>query len=400
MTPSAPPTLADRAAAAFAAYRDVLFAFGLMSLLYSGGPLSEGVRAGKRYFQFFGVLFILAAVPFPPALVKRWWAFLIAVAVLQLPLALYQRIVLVPSLEGKPNVFPLDIVVGTMEGSLSGGGSSGVMALLLVFVLSYLVAAYREGIIPIHRFLLLGLAVTLPLSLGEVTLIVVLIPLALATVGSDLLKRRPFAFLVGSGLAVAFAALLGWAYLAINQQPGQSLANTVEGIVAYNFGDKPYFGQGLNRTSVYAYWLNNQSISDPVSILFGHGLGSSFGDLNDHDPGHMDLAHARMYIGLTAASSLLWDLGLVGLALFLGLLLSAVRHAAKLVRLAEPGFDRAFCRALHAMTLMLCLMLFYSSSLISVPSLEVLMAIDIGLIAWRWRRLDRASGTSDSPGRA
>lgn len=382
----------DRPLPAFVVMMILLFVYGLVSMAYSDGPIMEGVRAGKRYFQFFGLLFILAVVPFPPGLVRRWWWFLVALAMVQLPFAAYQRFVLAPMLEGRPYVFPLDVVVGTMEGSLTGGGSSSVMALLLVFVLSYLIAAYREGILPMRRLLLLATLVAAPMPLGEVNLLVVLLPLALVTVHFDLIRRRPFRFALIAVLALVLIAITGWAYLAINAQPGQSVAGTIEAIIAYNFGSTGYYGgNSLNRTTVYSYWLQHQSLSDPVSLFFGHGLGSAFGGVGEPNPGHMDQAHAHKFIGLTAASSVLWDLGLVGLVLLVGLNLSAAHYAARLTALARPGFDRASCRALNAMTLMLLAMLFYSNAPIGVPSLEVLMALSIGLIAWRWRSAPRES---------
>lgn len=378
----------------------LLFAFGVVSLAYSGGPLSEGIRAGKRYFQFFGLLFILAVVPFTPALVRRWWGFVVLLAVVQLPFAIYQRILLVPAREGMPGLVPIDIVVGTMEGSLKGGGNSGVMALLLIFVLAYLLAAYREGMLPTRRLLPLALAVIGPLALGQVNLIVVLIPIALAAVYFDLVRRRPLHFILGALVAIPLIATTILAYIMMEAEPGQTLWTIIEGVVSYNFGEKGYYLTGLNRTSVYPYWLQHHGLSDPVTLLFGHGLGSSFGGLLEPDPGHMDKAHARMYIGLTAASAVLWDLGLTGFLMMLALYLSAARHASQLTQLASAGFDRAFCRALHVMALMLAVMLFYSNAPISVPSQQVLMALTHGLIAWRWRMARNSNESAGAPGAA
>ncbi|MCZ2080434.1 MAG: hypothetical protein LC130_36160 [Bryobacterales bacterium] len=363
----------------------VLLAAGLLSIAYSDGPLMEGVRAGKRYFQFFGLLFIFAVVPFPASLVRRWWGFLLAVALLQLPFALFQRLVLVPMREGMPDVVPIDIVVGTMEGNLNGAGSSSVMVLFLSFMLFYLLAAVREGVVTGRRFALLAAILAVPFALGEVNLIVVLLPLALAASYQDLIRRQPFRIMLAAALALPLLGLLGWIYLSMQAGTGQPLDLKLEEIISYNFGQAGYYGRGLNRTSVYAYWMAHQSISDPIGFVFGHGLGSSFGSITELNPGHMDRTHAGMFIGLTTASSVLWDLGVVGLLLILSLFLSAIRYAYRLTLTARPGFDRAFCRALYVMALMLFVMLFYSDAAISVPSQEVLAAFTLGLIAWRWR---------------
>lgn len=385
-----------RAAPAFVHIAVVFLAFGLVSLAYSGGLLTEGLRAIKRYFQFFGLFFVLAAVPFDSAHIKRWFAFLIALAVLQLPFSIYQRAILVPFREGLPGVYPLDIVVGTMEGRIYAAGSSSVMVLLLVFVLAFLVAAFRERILSAPRALLLAFLVAAPLAIGEVTLVVVLMPLALGAVYFDLIRRQTFRFIFGAVLALPIFALMAWGYLEINAEPGKPVWQMIEGVIAYNFGDIGYYGRhSLNRSSVYPYWLYNQSLADPVSLLFGHGLGSSFGGIGQPNPGHMDTAHSQMFIGLTAASSLLWDLGLAGLAVVLGMFLSAAYHAWRLTQLAMPGFDRALCRTLFGMALMMIAMLFYSTGPIEVLSQQVLTALSLGLIAWRWRNVPQHGRATD-----
>jgi len=383
----------------FVVYAVFLFVFGLLSMAYSGGPLMEGVAATKRYFQYFGLMFALAIVPFAARLVIRWWHFLGLVAILQFPLALYQRIVLVPMREGMPGVDAIDIVVGTMEGSLTGGGSSSVMALLLVAAWVYLLSLYREGVMPTRRFALLAALIVAPLPLGEVKLLVVLVPIAMALTFVDLVRRHPLRFILGIVLGLAVLAALGWAYLAINATPGRSVTpggdsfeKIIESTIAYNFGSVGYYGTGLNRTSVYPYWFDHHHLSDPISLVFGHGLGSTYEVRGAANLGHMAQAHPWMHVGLTAASSVLWDLGILGLVLLVALYLSAARYASRLVRQARPGFDRAFCRTLHVTSVMLFVMLFYSDSPITVPSQQVLMALCFGLIAWRSRSSMKTDG--------
>lgn len=385
---------------AFVVFAVLFFVLGVLSITYSGGPLMEGVTATKRYFQYFGLMFILAIVPFETRLVARWWHFLAFVAILQFPFALYQRIVLVPMRDGMPGVDAIDIVVGTMEGSLTGGGSSSVMALLLVVVFVYLLAAYREGAMPARRFALLSLVVMAPLPLGEVKLLVVLVPLAMVLAYIDLIRRNPLRFVLGVILGLALLAILGWAYLAINATPGQSVSpagdsieKIIEGTIAYNFGNVGYFGTGLNRTSVYPYWFEHHHLSDPVNFLFGHGLGSSY-EVSGNS-GHMSQAHSWMHIGLTTISTVLWDLGILGLFLLLALYFSAAHCASDLVRRARPGHDRAFCRTLQITVVMLIVMLFFSDAPVTLPSQQVLMALCFGLIAWRWRGSRHTDGATE-----
>jgi hypothetical protein len=365
----------------------LVLAYGVFSIAYSGGTLAEGVRASKRYFQFYGLLFILSVVPFATGQVRRWWGSLVVLAALQLPFVIYQVLVLVPMREGLsiPGLVPIDIVVGTMEGSLTGGGSSSVLALLAVLALVFLLALYRDGLLPMRRLLLLGALVSAPLVLGETHIVIVLLPIALAVLYSDLIRRRPMRVAVGAALFVPVLVLLAYGYLVATAEPGQSLDQMIEEVISYNFGSRGYFGTGLNRTTVYPYWLEQHGQANLVQMVFGHGIGSSFGNGIELDSGHKARAHPWMFIGLTAASAVLWDLGLVGLMLFVGLLYSAVLAATRLTSVAAPGFDRAFCRSLQVAAAILAVMLFYSDAMISVPSLQVLTMLVLGLVAWRIR---------------
>jgi len=287
-----------------------------------------------------------------------------------------------------PAVDALDIVVGTFEGQLTGGGSSSVMALFLIAILAYLLALYRERAISVGRLLVLGTLAAAPLPLGDVRVIFVLLPLAAATIYFDMIRAHPIRFAVAIAFAMGLLALQAWLYLTLNTT--ETLEQIIENSIAYNFGTVGYLGgAGLNRTTVLTYWFDQQRLSDPIGFFFGHGLGSAFGVVGDPQPGHMHQAHAWMFIGLTAASSVLWDLGLVGFLLMVAMHVSAVIYAARLVSTARSGFDRALCRTLYAFASMMLVMPFYSDGPIAWPSQQVLTAACLGLIAWRWRISER-----------
>jgi hypothetical protein len=110
----------------------------LLSVIFSNGTMPEISAGLKRQFQFWGLIFLFAVVPFTSVSVRRWLLFLLGVAIVQLPVAAYQRFVLVPQVMGyeAPGFVPFDIIVGTFEGSMFGGGSSAIMAMFQVIVCS------------------------------------------------------------------------------------------------------------------------------------------------------------------------------------------------------------------------------------------------------------------------
>jgi hypothetical protein len=369
---------------------------GLLFMVYAIGMLfvsdagfSQGVSAVKRYFQYWGLMLILAAVPFAPRTVRRWLLLLLALALIQLPFAVYQKIVLVPLRLNMPNfVVPADIVTGTFEGSITGGASSNVMAFFLIAAMAGLLSAYRESMLRRSRLWLLLAVVCAPLAMGETKLAVVMIPAALLIVYADLIKKRPFVFAAGSFAALIVLGALAYSYIVLHSTDGRPLTfeQRVQENLDYNVGSRGHYGgASLNRGNVVQFWWREHGATDPIGTVFGHGLGASAGAGGTDNFGHMDRKYPGYAIGLTTVSALLWEVGLFGTALYLMMFLAAFVAAGRLTARASPGLDRAMCRTLQAVLLMMPAMLLAVDLHLMTPSIQVLTAFTLGLIAWRWR---------------
>ncbi len=368
----------------------VFMVYAIASIALSRGPLDEGVSAFKRQFQYWGLMFAMAAVPFAVPQVRHWIGFVVVLAVLQLPLSIYQRIELMPRRLNMPNeVVPVDIVTGTLEGSMTGGASNNVMVLLLITVMVGLLAARRDRALRPVVFWPLLAVVSAPLVLGETKMALVLLPIALWVVYADLVARRPAAFAAGALLTLALLAALAYFYIGMQANEGRaglSFRQRLEENVDYNVGRRGYFGgASLNRSNVVPFWWDQHGLRDPAGTVFGHGLGSSHGVRGSERLGHMDRRFPGHAIGLTAASTQLWELGLMGTGLFLAMLGAAFQTAGRLVQQARPGFDRAMCRSLRATVAMLVPVWFAMDLMMMVASLQVILAFSLGLVAWRAR---------------
>ena len=73
------------------------------------------------------------------------------------------------------------------------------------------------------------------------------------------------------------------------------------------------------------------------------------------------------------------------MALYLLMLGAAFRAAGQLAAKAAPGLDRAMCRTLRAVIVMTVPAVLALDVMLIAPSLQVLVAFTLGLIAWRWR---------------
>ncbi len=369
-------------------------AFMLVAVLgtfFSQGPLSEIAAGARRHFQFWGVMFLLAVVPFTERQVRGWMLFLVGVALAQLPFTLYQRVVLVPTVLSydRPGFVPFDIIVGSFEGSLTGGGASAIMAMFQVLLLFGVFCAWREKLLNGFWTLLLSVGIILPLGLGETKVVIAVIPVILFSAYFDMVAKRPLAFL-GMVIATLIAGgVLGYFYFIV-QVAGDlaevSTADNIRDTIEYNFGTRSYYATGLNRITAIPYWFESQSWNNPLHTLFGTGLGSSYGvDGLVPDRGHMFEAHPGMHIDLLAASAILWDFGIVGALLYFGMIFGALRVAFKCLKQAQTSWDRVLCRTLVASLAVTVLMSFYSNSGVLLASHGFLIFLTLGLVAWRYR---------------
>lgn len=379
---------------AFVPLMALFMVWGLATMLFPEGSFAEAYTGVKRYFQYFGLMFILAVYPFRVKTVRAWLVFLGIVQLMHLGFVLYQRFVLVPRYEALvgtiEGMIPMDMVVGTFEGTLGAGGASSTMAMMCLAAIAFVLALWRERLIAVPAALLGLLIALLPLGLGETNVVIVWFPVAMAALYLDVLRRNPAGFALGGIVVLLLVAAFVYLYAVFSTSDGRGLtfAERLSETLAYNFGRKGYYGGGsVNRMTAIPFWFEQHGLADPIGTMFGHGIGSSYGGGGRVElTGHMHDAFRGRAIGLTSFSTILWDLGVVGFMLYCAAFASAALGAMKLALDAAPGFDRAFCRALFAMMAMHLVLPMYSDLSLQTPSQEVLQSLTMGLIAWRWRR--------------
>ena len=378
----------------------LLAVLALLSTFFSNGSMAEISAGLKRQFQFWGVVFLFAVYPFSGTTVKRWLVFMLGVALVQLPFTAYQRFVLVPQVMGfeAPGFVPFDIIVGSFEGSMFGGGSSAIMAMYQVVATVGLYCAFRERLIGGLTFAALLVLVAAPLALGETKVVLFLIPIVLLAAYCDTIAKRPLAFAGGVVATIALGAVLGYVYFLVQVAGDVTLEENLANTLAYNFGERGYYGTGVNRLTAVPYWFESQTWAEPMRTLFGWGIGSAYGvDGRVPLPGHIFVAHPGMHIDLVSASQMLWELGAVGTLLFYATFLGALIVAKRNLDEAKSAWDTTFCRIALGSLGASFLMSFYSSSMLVLVSHSFLLALTLGLIAWRSRHGPMALTARDQP---
>ncbi|MDP1788083.1 hypothetical protein [Nitrosomonas sp.] len=364
----------------------VFLLYAVANSLAQWNSIGEFLTGFKRYFQIWGLLFALCWIFFDKQEIHWWKIFVLFVALMQLPFALYERIIYVPIREGLqylyPRMVPIDVVSGTFGATLTGGGASADMAIFLIIILAFLLARWREKVLPVNKVCLFVPIILAPLLLGETKAVILMLPLMFLIVYRQEMFVRLHYWLMGLIFTLIFIYAASYAYLYNVNPEGKTLVEKIEETVAYNFQDKGHGELELNRSKVLIFWVEQQGLHDPVSFFFGNGLGSS----HEITGGHVARRYPGYGIGLTAASTLLWDLGIFGFILFITILVSAWRSAEELrIKTTEPEV-KADAIAIQAALALFAFSIFYRLSLLEFLSIQIVFTLLLGYLAWLHHR--------------
>ncbi|MFM9913832.1 MAG: hypothetical protein ACKVN9_09895 [Methylophilaceae bacterium] len=341
---------------------------------YSAGEFIAGF---KRYFQMYGLLFAFATLAITPLDFQRWLKLLLGIALLQLPFAVYERFVLAAQRGSGGEA--TDVVAGTMGANLVGGSPNSVMALFLLLAIAFIFMRWRAGLLATWKLIVLGLLLLAPLTLGETKIVVVMIPL----MGMVLLRKdfalNPVRYLpVLMGL-VFMTVVMAYVYVVVVLD--SDFYHVIKESLHYNVGTEGYGVLYLNRTSVVSFWWSLQGLHDPLGFLIGHGLGSSYG-VAAGNSGHIAVQYPRYGIGLTTMSTLLWDVGVLGFALYLAMFISAWRAANRLWQDTTDALVRADVLVIQAGLAMFMLFIIYSDNQINLITMEIIVVTTLGYLAF------------------
>lgn len=357
---------------------------------YSAGEVLAGI---KRTFQASGLFFALALVPFTRKDFSRWRKIIFSIALLQIPFALYEFFILVPKRGGlAAGAQTTDVVAGTFGANIESGSPNSVMAFLLLTVLAFILAHWKEGLLR-FRYVAVGLPLLmLPIALGEVKIVLVLLPIILFVLFKEEVFNRPKMFFGMSLIGVLVMTAIGTIYVQfIMKRP---LADVIYNTLAYNIYDKGHGNYLLNRTTSLVFWWQQQGPHDPVGFFLGHGLGSSFESNRTFVVGHVAARWPSYGISLTDAAGLLWETGVVGTMLFILVFPSAWYACNRLKRELRTSYLKAEVSAIRATVPMLALFVIYNSSLTTLIAMEILASFVLGYLAHLYRVHDGETSES------
>ena len=347
----------------------------------------QSFRSAKSYIFLWSIFLLIAYWGVKLESLNRIWKFCILMVFVQLPLVLYQYLIIAPtrsSLGGLHGV-SWDAIVGGFGGDPIGGGASGTMAWFLVFISVLSVAMFRRGLMgKWHLMSVLTISI-ICVGLAEVKVVVLLLPLGMGAILFPYVRKNPFVAILAmiTSLVAALGVLVLYSYL--RSKTGSVNLNILEVLNdAFWYSLDPTFinystGE-MGRFASIAHWWQENGWRDPLHTLFGHGPGSSG---NSGVFGMGDVARKYSFdINRSTLSIFLWDIGLVGVFSYLSVIIGGMLLAIKTSRVANiQPFQVALLEAIFGGLFMVIIMLPYSKDVTEVPAMGVLLMFFLGYVS-------------------
>ena len=348
--------------------------------LHSVGELLTGLR---RYFQAYGLMLVLATLFLTRKDFNQWLKFLLYIAFLQLPFAIYERLVLVSQRDNLANwgASATDVVAGTFGANLYTGSPNAIMVCYILLASAFLISRWRFGFIKTKHLILMVSLMLAPIFLGETKIVILLIPMM-----TLVLFRKGFFDNVSKTIIFILVMLvltLTIAYYYVYILLESNFIEAYLGVMRYNIGNVGYGDNLLNRFTVMTMWWESHGIHEPINLLFGHGLGSSYG--SQISTGHIAQQFMNYGINLTTISTILWDLGLVGLILYVSIFIFMWIKSEQIYQRSKSKLVKADCLAVQVGIAFTLLFLFYSDSQVNLMTHEIIVALLIGYTAFMYK---------------
>ncbi|MGS4679957.1 capsular biosynthesis protein [Enterobacter soli] len=402
-----PLTLTGREKVILALYLTFIF-LGLVSTVLQSGIVTTIVGFKNELALSLLMLCILLGMVRESQLHRLtqlfYWIFYV-----QIPVAIYQVIFVVPqrvALRGEDEKW--DSVVGTFGGDPMGGGNTAAMGSFCLLIMLLKLSEYKHGICSL-KSLVIHIALGFFLCVvGEVKFIILLSPFLLALLwilpgyvrGVSAVSLRSLLIIaIGMTLLIfiAITVLASNYSAAFGGDPTRSALSVFIDSLSYIFDANYIMPSGeLGRFTTVFFWLQHNDLFGPGGMLFGYGLNATNSG-STVSPGYIG-AWYHLILDSTALSMLLWEVGIIGIILFIcmiGAVLVAMRPKETFSRQELNREDLQLLSSAPAYYVFVigCLLsLPYSQILMIVPMLQFLLWVALGALIVIHRTIRLNSG--------
>jgi len=309
----------------------------------SGWVVLSGTRI---YTKFLPIFLVLLIFPLSEKEFKRLFLFVFILGMMQFPIVVMQRF-----------VFYAGTLSGDPMGGTLGHSASGILAIFMVIVMSFLIAFYLKELISLRVFIIAFAAAFIPITLNETKISFILLPVAFIVTaffvrGKAKTIFRIFIMLVL--LVMAFFVLKGIYDYFQEKRWGYGIGTFVS-----TPGRLEEYNQ--RRVDPLKYSFTYAATKDIRYSVFGRGAGNASRGFTRTLNGKYLQERLRFGYSNLSFSIFVWEIGLIGTFFFMLFPLFISFDAIQLSK--EQGFLGAFSLGLITFSLFFILSFFYTHSI-------------------------------------
>jgi hypothetical protein len=297
--------------------------FGYIVQDVPDGAMLAGARSYLKFLPFF----LLPAVHrFTPRQLQVQLLLVLAIALAETPLALFQRFV-----EFADAMHTGDPVKGTLS-------SSSALSMFLVATIAGVVVFFLRGRLKLAALIVLAAWLFIPTTINETKATVLLLPVALL-VPALLMPQRARVLpklmpILGVAVVAGAAFVISYNMLIQHREYANPLGSffTSDAVRYYLYTgaantEQPYVGRFDSIEIALEY-----TAQDPLKLAFGYGAGNVSESFLPEFAGRYANYFVRLGVGQTQVTTFLWEIGVVGLLAHLFLFYIVTRDAITLAR--------------------------------------------------------------------
>lgn len=365
----------------------ILFFMGVVVIaaLLNRTPLLLAVVGGKGYLMLWALCLLIGLYAVQTERLERGLRLLMPFILLQVPFVLYQYFVVAPKRSNLGGLHGVswDAVVGSMGGDANGGGASGSMAFMVVLGVLLAFSRWRQGRLRLWQLSCLVLAALLCIGLAEVKVVAVILPLGMLVLFRAEVARRPVRALLG-GVATVALVIGILALYAFQHYDRQHAPRDLSSLYEESFGYSTdasfinYETGEMGRMAALSFWWHDGFRPDPLRGVLGYGPGASR-KASQVAVGEVAQKY-KFAIDRSAASQMLWDLGLAGCLGFAVILALGAWHALRCSAHTTDPDSKAMLEACGTGLALAVVMLLYGKDLLEVPGLTFTVMCMLGYV--------------------
>lgn len=263
---------------------------------------SGAVFFGMRtYFKAIPLFLLPAVYKFDDSDITKLTFFILMLSFMQLPVVIWQRFYKYASFLG-----------GDRMGGSLGHGTSGVLSLFLLIVLSFIVAYFLKKRISFWFFIISSFIIFLPTTMNETKITFVLLPLSLLIPVVVLKNQR------GKILKIILISIIacGMIFTLKEVYDHFQKKRNPQGIMRYAHNKDHLEKYIKGRTDPLIIALEKATENIQV-FVFGRGAGNVSGAFSTQLTGRYAKDAVRYRVGAISITQLIWEIGVIGTLIFM-----------------------------------------------------------------------------------